>query len=396
MRINNEKRLAIFPIVQDLLECYLFKISTKSRIIYWTIIALSTILVISLPLIYVDVSVRASGYFKSSLERQIIYASTQGKVIFSSIKKGTKVLRGDTLLIIDTGTTKSQLLSLENQMNENILSISDLEILTGNNGSGLWQSVGKLITQKYKAELFSFEKLELIQSNKARKAKAEFERNRILYSGKTIAEVDYENSKYAYSIEKESLSRIRLQQISDWQSDLTERREKQIILEAEHEKLLEELDSRVITAPLKGEIIQSVDIQSGSKVFYNQEIATISPDDSLVAVCLVSPKDIGLLHENQDVRIQVDAFNHSEWGLLKGKIKRIPEDITLDNNSDAWFVIECSPQQEYLSLKNGFKGYLRKGMTFNAMIFISRRSLFNLLFDKADKWLNPNLKPMSR
>ncbi|HNW57411.1 MAG TPA: HlyD family efflux transporter periplasmic adaptor subunit, partial [Bacteroidales bacterium] len=222
------------------------------------------------------------------------------------------------------------------------------------------------------------------------------ERNRILYSGKTIAEVDYENSKYAYSIEKESLSRIRLQQISDWQSDLTERREKQIILEAEHEKLLEELDSRVITAPLKGEIIQSVDIQSGSKVFYNQEIATISPDDSLVAVCLVSPKDIGLLHENQDVRIQVDAFNHSEWGLLKGKIKRIPEDITLDNNSDAWFVIECSPQQEYLSLKNGFKGYLRKGMTFNAMIFISRRSLFNLLFDKADKWLNPNLKPMSR
>jgi len=32
---------------------------------------------------------------------------------------------------------------------------------------------------------------------------------------------------------------------------------------------------------------------------------------------------------------------------------------------------------------------IRKGMSLNARIIVSRRSLFNLLFDKVDKWVNP-------
>jgi membrane fusion protein, peptide pheromone/bacteriocin exporter len=396
MGMNEDKELTPFPQVQNSLECYLFKINTSSRAIYWIIISFISILLTSLPFIYVDVSVRSSGYFKSAVERQTIYVSVQGKVTFTAIKEGEKVVRGDTLLIIDTEATKVQLLSLESQLSENSSSMNDLEMLTSVKASDLPGCRSKLITPKYMAELLSFEKLLMIQESKTRKAKADYERSKVLFEGNTIPKVDYENSMYSYRVEDESLSRTKLQQISVWQADLTKRMEDQAILQAEHQKLMEELDNRVITAPLSGEIIKSSDVQPGTKIFAGQEIATLSPEGDLVAICLVSPKDIGLLHEEQDVMIHVDAYNFNEWGTLKGKIKNLPDDVILDSNSNAWFLIECHPEKEFLTLKNGFKGHLRKGMTFNALIFLTRRSLFNLLFDKADKWLNPNSKSAAK
>ena len=58
------------------------------------------------------------------------------------------------------------------------------------------------------------------------------------------------------------------------------------------------------------------DIQMGSIVSPGQKIAEISPDGELVATCFVKPDDIGLINEKQEVRIQVDAFNYHEWGML--------------------------------------------------------------------------------
>ena len=54
------------------------------------------------------------------------------------------------------------------------------------------------------------------------------------------------------------------------------------------------------------------------------------------------------------------------------------------------FKVVCKINQEHLKLKNGFKGNLKKGMTFNARFFIARRSTFELLYDKVDDWFVPN------
>ena len=44
---------------------------------------------------------------------------------------------------------------------------------------------------------------------------------------------------------------------------------------------------------------------------------------------------------------------------------------------------------QQLHLKNGFKGNLKKGMTLQARFVVARRSLWELLFDKVDDWVNP-------
>ncbi len=54
------------------------------------------------------------------------------------------------------------------------------------------------------------------------------------------------------------------------------------------------------------------------------------------------------------------------------------------------FRVLCSLNQEFLTLKNGFKGQLKKGMLVNARFELTERSLFDLLYDKMDDWLNPS------
>jgi HlyD family secretion protein len=42
-----------------------------------------------------------------------------------------------------------------------------------------------------------------------------------------------------------------------------------------------------------------------------------------------------------------------------------------------------------LKLKNGYKREIGKGMTLNARFEITERTLYELLYDKMDDWLNP-------
>jgi len=88
----------------------------------------------------------------------------------------------------------------------------------------------------------------------------------------------------------------------------------------------------------------------------------------------------------------VDALHYNEWGLVDATITEISDDMIFDESSNAYFRIRCKPDKKFLSLKNGANANLKKGMSINARIVVARRSLFNLLFDKADKWFNPYLK----
>lgn len=53
------------------------------------------------------------------------------------------------------------------------------------------------------------------------------------------------------------------------------------------------------------------------------------------------------------------------------------------------FRVKCQLDRNYLSLKSGIKGFLKKGMTVRARFIVTNRSLLQLLYQKTDKWLNP-------
>jgi membrane fusion protein, peptide pheromone/bacteriocin exporter len=378
-----------FSISENSLESYLINITTRSRIIYWTILVMILIGIAVLPFIYVDVSVQARGYFQSEIEKQIVYTPFQGKIIYASIHSGGSVKKGDTLLVIDTETIRAQYAALIQKMEVNDSSIQDLEKLTRIFSLENKSFQNSLTTQRYKAEFENLRNQYTIQFQRYLKKKSENERNEVLFRQQIIPAIEFENSLYLLNAEKDNLNQIILSQKSIWHSDLTLRRNESVKLLADLKQCIEELSNRILLAPISGEIIQSSDIQIGSIVVPGQKIAEISPEGDLIATCFVKPSDIGFLREKQSVKIQVDAFNHNEWGMLHGNIIDISDDMIIEDGSVAFFRVKCRPEKTFLTLKNGYKVDIKKGMSLNTRIVIIRRNLFNLLFDKADKWFNP-------
>ena len=325
-----------FSISEYGLENYLIRINTRSRIIYWIIILTIISGIVILPFVYVDVSVQARGYFQSDIEKQVVYSPFQGKITFASIHNGSSVKKGDTLLAIDTETIRARYASLQQQNEENEASISDLEMLTNINSPEA--RVPGLLTQRYKAELTNLRSQHAIQLKRYQKKKTEHDRNDLLYRQQIIARTEYETSLFLLNAEKDNLTQLLVSQKSLWQNDLTLRKNESVRLIADMKQCSEQLTDRIVLAPTDGEIIQSSDIQAGSIVSAGQKIAEISPEGELLATCFVKPADIGFIHDKQKVKIQVDAFNHNEWGMIQGEIIDISDDMIVRK----WSVLHIS------------------------------------------------------
>ena len=89
------------------------------------------------------------------------------------------------------------------------------------------------------------------------------------------------------------------------------------------------------------------------------------------------------------VNVQVESFNYNEWGTLPGKVTEISSDFLTDSRGNSFYKVKCQMERNYLMLKSGQKGILKKGTTVSAHFMITRRSLFDLLYQKIDDWANP-------
>lgn len=381
----------IYPsfIIQSSIESYLHGITSKSKSILWIIIIAIIAILVILPLIYVDVTVQTSGLIQASIEKQPIISSLSGKIIYTNLRNDSQVLAGDTLLVLDTLPIKSSIRALEYNMKEDQLFIKDLDTLIKLDFNRKLKYKNFVKTPKYCKEVDEFVRQLSISRRKIEELKEEHDRNTLLYKQKVIAEVDYEASRYNLNNEQLHYNQVMSQQISDWQSTLTNLKEETQKIEADLNNSYAELSEHFITSPLKGTIQQSNELQVGNSVYPNQSIAEISPDCELIAICFVRPEDIGYIKVNQQVKLQVSAFNYNQWGFLPAKIDEISDDILMENGDKAYFRVKCSLSENYLSLKNGYKGYIKKGMTISSRIIVTQRSLYDLLFDKADNWFNP-------
>ncbi|RYG08984.1 MAG: HlyD family efflux transporter periplasmic adaptor subunit, partial [Chitinophagaceae bacterium] len=178
-----------------------------------------------------------------------------------------------------------------------------------------------------------------------------------------------------------------------WQTELNQLIIQNQQLGTQSKQFQEEEEFYTIKAPLSGTVQQLKGIQSGSSIAANEILGEISPDSGLIAETYVLPKDIGLLKVGTKARFQIDAYNYNEWGMVTGKVVSISNDIFMEKGAQPYFKVRCLLDKNALKLKNGYVGKIKKGMTLQARFFVTRRTLFQLLYDKADDWLNPNVIP---
>jgi membrane fusion protein, peptide pheromone/bacteriocin exporter len=338
------------------------------------------------------VTVQERGRVRPAVERSPIVAGTAGFIASMRVHDNDLVHAGDILLTLNTQAlqAKFELNGAQAKLAEREL--ADLNYLLDRVCNKQSVSLRDLQTAKYISDYQKFDTECRNADLKIDRTEREMNRTRQLFADKVVASRDFDQAAYeanAARVEREVIFR---QTIAQWQADKVQKEIALEQLKAEVRQLAEEQNLYSVKAPVDGAVLGLEGVFEGSYVQSGQRIADISPTSDFVIDVSVPPKDIGRIFKGQAVNIQVDAYPYTVWGLLPGRVARISADYIQESDSNSAFKVVVRPDRDYLQMREGLRGLLKKGMTVNARFFVARRSVWELLYENMDKNFNPAMK----
>jgi len=378
----------LFPseIMKGSSENYFSEQHTSSRVIYLSVIIFLIAAICLLPSVRVQVTTQSEGVVRSGYEDNPVVPVVSGVVKECPITENQYVNKDDTLLVVASGRIDQEIRLLTFRQKDDSLLLSDLKRLLSGANDGL---VTNLYQLDYTGYHFRLEE----QETQLLQAESEYLLAEKLFSKGITPKYDFEKISRQLQRERNRYASIQAQQFSLWQGKL-----KETILNLEElstrlEQQKKENEQYILKAPIAGTIIGYTGIKAGNYIVPNQLIARIAPDNDLLVECYVTPSDIGLIEQGMTASFQFHAFNYNLWGVATGIVNEISNNVVNINNRP-FFRVKCQLDQHFLKLKNGHVGELKKGMTLTGRFQVADRTLFQLLFDKADDWLNPKKKPV--
>ncbi len=381
----------LFPkeIIENSAEGHFVDHNVTSKAIYLSVLFFIVLALACLPFIFVDISVKSNGLIRPLTYKNIITAPVSGRVKAVYMEENTAVQKDETVLIIETDQIEGQILTNNTRISKVEKFIDDLNRLIHTSKFDASTPINTFQTSLYAQSFLHFQQQLHEADNQYRKIKTEFDRKQLLLKEKVIAQVEYDNIEFELNQSLININVIEKAQKNKWQMELNGYQQELTKLEADNRRLQQEKEKYVVRAPLSGVIQNLSGIYNGSFIHANQQIAEISPDSGLIVECYVTPADIGLLKKGTLARFQIDAFNYNEWGVITGEVVEISNDISISDGQPL-FKVRCSLNKDFLELKNGYIGKIKKGMTLQARFLIAERSLFHLLYDNVNDWLNPS------
>lgn len=385
------KQIQLFPpeIIENTTETYLPNVTVKNQIIYIIILLIIVGALFSTPFVFVDVSVQSNGIIRTVAEKNEVRSLVSGLISSIQVKENTPVRMGQTIYVLKTDVLDTKIRLNNYQQQERNRFIQDLSILVKIDSASVFKvnSLGSsLYIQQYSQ--FKYTLHENIQ--RLRKVKKELDADRFLYKEKVIAMREYDEKEFTYNqLVAEYRSAIE-RQITLWQSDLSRYQIELTELIAQSKQTQEEKESYVIKASVSGTIQQLTGKYIGSSIQIGENLGIISPDSTLLVECYVSPQDIGFLNKGMKANFQINALNYNQWGLASGKIITIANDFIIQNQQPV-FKVQCLLDKTFLKLKNGYVGKIKKGMSLRERFIITKRSIYQLMYDKVDDWVNPKI-----
>ncbi|MBX9733335.1 MAG: HlyD family efflux transporter periplasmic adaptor subunit [Chitinophagaceae bacterium] len=378
-------------LINETTIAYIPKLKGRSYIIYISAILFIIASLISLNFINIDLYVKTAGVTRPIIERTEVKSVISGIIDSIFYREGGSVEKGDVILRIKDPSTNSKRNVNNFEISQRELFIHDLSILTSINGIST-TTLDTLRSPLYKQQVSRFIHKKTDQEASLKKATKELELNTPLARDKVISVKEFFDIQINLEKIQSEYKAFVQEQLTSWQQDLSKFRLELSQFKQQDQQIKIDAGYYEVRSPLSG-IIQGINTRySGGLLQANEVLCNISPENTLIGECYVQTKDIGLLKVGQPARYQFEAFNYTYFGFLSGKIINIDNDYSsLDNK--AFYKVRCSFDSTQLYLKNGFSGKLKKGLGFQANFLVARRSLWQLLFDKMDDWLNPNAPP---
>jgi multidrug resistance efflux pump len=354
---------------------------------FFVMIFIVTIIFAALPMTHVDIAVKSHGIIRPAHERAEIKSVMQGIIDSVFCREGKLVQQGSEILRLKDEITKTKSLINQREIDQCTQCIHDLQLLTTNKNISK-TLINQLISPIYKTQSFRFIHHGAEQRALLKKANKDETINNYLYKEKVISSKEFFDIQIQQEKANASYKAFMQDQQSEWQQDLMKYKSTLSQCEAQQKQLEIDADHYKIKSPVTG-IIQGIyRYYPGDWLPSNEAICFVSPEDDLVAECYVSSRNVGLIKNNQPAYFQVDAFNYNYFGLLSGYITAIDNDYTLIDNQP-FFKVRCNFDNKQLHTKKGTTVQLKKGLSFQARFIIGQRTIWQLLFDKMDDWLNP-------
>ena len=381
----NDKNIFPQEILDNCYEKIIKDFSCTTKGIYIVLLLSCIITLISSFYIYVDIGINAVGVIKPIEEQIIITSPRDGIIKGSKLKIGERAKKGETLFVVWSDNIEATLPNMMKRKEEVENMLIDIgQLLYG--GKNVSLKTNKY-SMEYKCNKTNLKSLTFEHDKKNK----DFERAKVLYSKGFISANEFEEKEELLNQSQIALER----EITNFRTQL----------ESERMNFQEELrqinnnitllkiqkNEAYIKSPFDGSIIKLYNIENGTFVQEGQQIMQLSPDNNLYAECFIQPNDIGLIKKGMRVKINVDTFNYNQWGNINGKVKIISSDV-ISNENGSFFRVYCTLSKDFLELKNGVRGEIKKGMTINVHMVVTKRTLFQLVYDKMDDWLNPMLK----
>lgn len=330
-----------------------------------------------------DQTVKASGILRLKTNTSIGKAAYSGTVKSKKFKSGSRIKKGDILLILETADIEEDKTNTENEihrLNKEINNLLSYEkaVHSDKNNVPLEQAIAKARAEIYFAKK---EKLRIFYEE----AKEEYAHEKELpYSMKTkkslsslfdkfkIAELDYKTFSAQEIINIESEKNLLTQKLESAKKTLT--------------RLNKEIYESKIISPLNGTVEELIRINEGDYIFSGTEILRIIPDmiEELKAELIISDKDIAELKIGMEVNLKFTALPPSEYGVLKGIITNISNDSFNNQNASSFFLVDTDILSSSLKNNEQKEVKLKPGMSTEAHIIIKRKTIIKFILEKLD------------
>ena len=370
-------------LTSDSADFYLYEHRIKTNIIYKVIVVGLLVAIASLPLIYVDITVSASSMVLPVFEKSIITTAVSEYVDSVYVTEGAILHKGDVILTQRTQKNDNQHKLHSDKAKKLSDKIHDLEVLAnGNVPSFFYSSDIREIYTHYQSQ---FRQIDTDREQ----YEIEWKRHKILFDKGLISESEYNEVYYRYQGKRNELNVLEKNQESSWANYLYDYRMQLKETLATDNSLAADKLLYVVKSPIDGTLEQFNGIYKGGFLATGQQIAIVSPNGALCLECYVSPRDIAFIKSDMEVRVQIDALNYNEWGIITGHVTDITSDlVTIDDTY--CYKVKCTMDRDYLLLKHtDRRARIKKGMSATAHFMVTRQSLFTLIYKNIDEWASP-------
>ena len=111
----------------------------------------------------------------------------------------------------------------------------------------------------------------------------------------------------------------------------------------------------------------------------------------LTAEVTVDNKDIGFVHEGQDVEVKLETFSFTRYGTVPAKLVRVTSDAVNDDKRGAVFTATLRLERQVIDV-DGKPIRLAPGMNVTAEVKTGKRRVIEFLLSPIQQVTNQSLK----